>query len=224
MYVRVADATELPRISGVSNISPSESYVGLYKFDIQLTAYTVKAGDTLWSIAVRNRTTVDSLRILNRVNDLIYPGQKLTVPGTVTVTSAKPALQQQPPAGGTVSSEASQILQLVNAERAKAGVAPLTLSPELSKVAQEKARDMVDNGYFSHTSPTYGSPFDMMRQFGISYSYAGENIAKGFTSPATVMQGWINSSGHRANILNPNYTQLGVGIKGNVWVQQFIKP
>lgn len=226
MYGAVSTAQEQPQVS--STTSQELASITSYKFNVQLTTYIVKAGDTLWWIAVRNRTTVDSIKILNRMqDDNLYVGDKLTIPGTVTVTgyTAAPAPQpQQPPTGGSVSAEAYQILQLVNAERAKAGVTPLTLSPELSRVAQEKARDMADNDYFSHTSPTYGSPFDMIRQFGISYSYAGENIAKGYTSPQAVMRGWMNSSGHRANILNPNYTQIGVGVKDTVWVQQFMKP
>lgn len=86
---------------------------------------------------------------------------------------------------------------------------------------------MAKLNYFDHTSPTYGSPFDMMKQFGISYRTAGENIAMGQTSPQQVMQGWMNSSGHRANILNSSFTQIGVGIAKNakgqyIWTQQFI--
>jgi uncharacterized YkwD family protein len=86
---------------------------------------------------------------------------------------------------------------------------------------------MANLNYFSHTSPTYGSPFDMMKQFGISYSAAGENIAEGQQTPSDVMQAWMNSSGHKANILSSSYTQIGVGIAKNsggslIWTQQFI--
>ena len=86
---------------------------------------------------------------------------------------------------------------------------------------------MAKNRYFSHNSPTYGSAFDMMNNYGISYRAAGENIAKGQKSAQSVMNGWMNSSGHRANILKSNYTQLGVGYaldsNGNTyWVQMFI--
>ena len=99
----------------------------------------------------------------------------------------------------------------------------------LTSIANTKAQDMADKNYFSHTSPTYGSPFDMLKQFGVSYSYAGENIAAGQTSAEQVMNDWMNSSGHRANILNANYTQLGVGyVKGGSygteWVQLFTRP
>lgn len=128
---------------------------------------------------------------------------------------------------GDTSTE-QEILKLVNAERSKAGVKPLTLNWELSRVAKFKSEDMRDNNYFSHTSPTYGSPFDMIKNFGISYSAAGENIAAGQKTADEVMKAWMNSSGHKANILNANYTQLGVGKAtggsyGTYWTQMFIK-
>lgn len=124
-------------------------------------------------------------------------------------------------------SQEEQVLALVNKERAAVGLSPLAINRELSKVANVKAADMRDRGYFSHNSPTYGSPFDMMGQFGIKYTAAGENIAKGYPNAVAVMEGWMNSPGHRANILNSNYTQLGVGYvtdaKGTgYWVQMFI--
>ena len=95
---------------------------------------------------------------------------------------------------------------------------------ELSRVARYKSQDMKDKKYFSHTSPTYGSPFDMMKSFGISYKTAGENIAYGYSTPEAVVKGWMNSEGHRKNILNPSFTQIGVGYvaSGNYWTQMFI--
>ena len=83
---------------------------------------------------------------------------------------------------------------------------------------------MKDNNYFSHKSPTYGSPFEMIKNFGISYKSAGENIAKGQASPQAVVNAWMNSSGHRANILNSTYTKIGVGYvaEGKYWTQMFI--
>ena len=83
---------------------------------------------------------------------------------------------------------------------------------------------MVTNKYFSHTSPTYGTPFQMIKNFGISYRTAGENIAYGQRTPQAVVNAWMNSSGHRANILNSSYTQIGVGYvaSGNYWTQMFI--
>ena len=103
----------------------------------------------------------------------------------------------------------------------------LTLDSKLSSVATKKSQDMIDKNYFNHTSPTYGSPFDMMKKFGISYRTAGENIAKGQRTPQEVMNAWMNSSGHRANILNASFTKLGVGIAKDsngrlYWTQMFI--
>jgi uncharacterized YkwD family protein len=118
-----------------------------------------------------------------------------------------------------------KVVDLVNQEREKQGLKPLTLNKELSDVARTKSKDMMDKGYFDHNSPTYGSPFDMMKQFGIEYTTAGENIAKGQQSPEDVMNAWMNSDGHRKNILNPDFTEIGVGyVKGDTtyWTQQFI--
>ena len=83
---------------------------------------------------------------------------------------------------------------------------------------------MQTKNYFSHTSPTYGSPFDMMKAYGISYKSAGENIAMGQRSPEEVVQAWMNSQGHRENIMNANFTHIGVGhvTTGNYWTQMFI--
>src|SRR5690625_4858463 len=117
-----------------------------------------------------------------------------------------------------------EVVELTNKEREKQGLNPLKVDDELSKVAREKSRDIKANNYFSHDSPTYGSPFDMMEQYGISYRTAGENIAKGQRTPEEVVNGWMNSDGHRANILSGDFTHIGVGYveQGNHWTQQFI--
>ena len=117
-----------------------------------------------------------------------------------------------------------EVVDLTNQEREKQGLAPLKIDTELSKSAREKSRDMQENGYFDHNSPTYGSPFDMMEAFGIDYQTAGENIAKGQPTPEEVVNAWMNSEGHRENILNGSFTHIGVGYNedGNVWTQQFI--
>ena len=139
---------------------------------------------------------------------------------------AEPGKPVEPPkpADGACSTQAQDVLALVNEHRAANGLAALALSGDLCDVAQRKAQDMKDNRYFSHTSPTYGSPFDMMKHFGITYRSAGENIAMGYSSAASVVDGWMNSAGHRANILNGSYTQMGIGYvaSGNYWCQMFI--
>lgn len=178
------------------------------------TTYTVKSGDTMWKIAVKYEVgcqeIIDANPQVTNPN-LIYPNQKLNIP---TKSTEETTTEQE-------------ILKLVNAERSKQGLSPLTLNWELSRVAKFKSEDMRDNNYFSHTSPTYGSPFEMMKSFGISYKSAGENIAAGQKTAQAVMTDWMNSSGHKANILSKNYTQLGVGKAtggsyGTYWTQMFI--
>jgi uncharacterized YkwD family protein len=147
------------------------------------------------------------------------PQPAVTVPVKKPVQQA-PAKQVQPQA---VSQFASEVAALVNQERAKAGLKPLRFDSALSKMALDKAKDMNNLGYFDHTSPTYGSPFNMMKSYGISYTYAGENIAMGQRTPQEVMNGWMNSPGHRANILNPNFDTIGVAYYNGYWVQEFIR-
>ncbi|BDH62530.1 hypothetical protein MTP04_26600 [Lysinibacillus sp. PLM2] len=174
------------------------------------SSYTVVKGDSLWKIAVKTETGVQELINSNpqlQNPNLIYPGQKINVP-----TQEGVAYEQE-------------VIRLVNVERANAGLPALKYDWELSRVAEHKSQDMANKNYFSHTSPTYGSPFDMMKAYGINYSAAGENIAKGQRSPQEVVNAWMNSSGHRANILNSSYTHIGVGFveDGNIWTQMFIK-
>src|SRR5690625_3861386 len=125
---------------------------------------------------------------------------------------------------GQLNQFEQQVFELTNQERLKNGLNALQVDYELSRVAQEKSRDMQINRYFDHNSPTYGSPFDMMRAYGINYRSAGENIARGQRTPEEVVNAWMNSPGHRANILNSSFTHIGVGYveKGNYWTQQFI--
>lgn len=139
-------------------------------------------------------------------------------------TVADPAKENPEKVTTTVSAFEKEVVELTNKERAKNGLKELTLDNELSKVAKVKSQDMSTNNYFDHTSPTYGSPFDMMKQFGISYKAAGENIAKGQKTPEEVVNAWMNSEGHRANILSDKFTHIGVGYveNGNYWTQQFI--
>ena len=149
---------------------------------------------------------------------------------TAPTTTPKPVVTTAPTnTSGNYTEFQKSIVQLVNKERAAVGLNALAENGDLDKVASLKSQDMVNLNYFDHTSPTYGSPFDMLTQFGIQYSYAGENIAYGQTSPEDVMNGWMNSPGHRANILNSNFTQIGVGVakKANgqyVWTQTFTRP
>src|SRR5699024_5408481 len=107
---------------------------------------------------------------------------------------------------GQLNEFEKEVVSLTNKEREKNGLQPLKADAELSVVARDKSKDMRSNGYFAHNSPTYGSPFDMMKSYGISYRTAGENIARGQRTPSEVVNAWMNSQGHRENILNPNFT------------------
>ncbi|WP_079528856.1 CAP domain-containing protein [Halobacillus hunanensis] len=117
-----------------------------------------------------------------------------------------------------------QVVQLTNQARKKNGLKPLKINSELSKVAKKKSTDMAKNNYFAHISPTYGSPIQMLKQFGIEFNYAAENIAVGQKTPDEVVQDWLDSPGHRKNIMNEQVTQIGVGYteEGQHWTQLFI--
>ncbi|SKA76546.1 spore coat assembly protein SafA/uncharacterized protein, YkwD family [Caloramator quimbayensis] len=182
----------------------------------QNNVYVVQPGDSMWKIAVKYQVGVKEIIDANKQitnPNLIYPGQKINIP----------SIDQ------TIAGMEDEVIRLVNVERAKAGLQALTKNWQLCRVARYKSQDMIDKKYFSHTSPTYGSPFTMMQNFGIRFSAAGENIAYGQRTPAEVMNAWMNSSGHRANILSPSYTQIGVGLAKDAngvcyWTQMFIKP
>lgn len=137
-----------------------------------------------------------------------------------------PSQPQTPEAPDTLAAYQGEILRLVNAERTKAGVAPLTLNATLCAAAQLRARELPTQ--FAHTRPDGTQCFTVLDQVGQRYRTAGENIAAGQTSPAQVMSDWMNSPGHRRNILDASFTQLGVGYLqtdsgyGEYWVQLFI--
>lgn len=125
-----------------------------------------------------------------------------------------------------MNSDEKEVFDLINKQRTNNGLAALKNDSEVQRVARIKAQDMVDNNYFSHTSPTYGSPFDMLKSFKISYKTAGENIA-GNSSNSSAVTAWMNSPGHKANILNSNFNYTGIGVVsspkyGKMYVQLFI--
>ncbi|GAC43248.1 CAP domain-containing protein [Paenibacillus popilliae] len=142
-------------------------------------------------------------------------------PAPVETEPAQPAPSTDNNMATDKSDFANQVVDLVNKERAQAGLNPLQSDENLMKVAMIKAQDMYDNNYFDHQSPTLGSPFDLMKGQGIQYRTAGENIAKAQRTPEEVMNAWMNSEGHRQNILNPDYTAIGVAYYNGEWVQEF---
>jgi len=126
----------------------------------------------------------------------------------------------------SLSQDELEVFNLINEKRVANGLKALSVDKEVVIVARDKAKDMVNNNYFSHTSPTYGSPFDMLKKYGVSYKTAGENLA-GNSSNAKAVDAWMNSEGHRANILNSSYNYTGIGVVnsskyGKIYVQMFI--
>lgn len=195
--------------------------------------YTVKKGDVLWKIAKNfNVQTTELIKANPKLTnpDILYPGLTIIIPSKndskPNDTIQKPSNNESNEFSGQVSAFEKEVVELVNKQRQANGLSPLKLNTELSNVARMKSQDMKDKNYFSHTSPTYGSPFDMMKKFNISYKSAGENIAKGQKTPQAVVNAWMNSEGHRKNILSKSFTEIGVGyIQGNnttYWTQMFI--
>lgn len=165
---------------------------------MNILTYTVRPGDTLWKIASLHQVGVTELINANpqiQNPNLIFIGQTVNIPSQ----SSFRVMEQE-------------VIRLVNEERSKRGLGLLNENWEVSRVARIKSQDMIDNNNFSHNSQIYGTPFQMLTSFGIRYSQAAENIATGQQSAQQVMNTWMNSSGHRANILNPNFNRIGVGI------------
>lgn len=206
-----------PQITNSSLILPGQK---INIPSINASIYTVMSGDNMWNIATKHKIGLNDLMQSNPQitnPNLILPGQTINIPSTPTT-----------PTSNNLRALETEVVRLVNAERSKAGQPALTENTELSNVARTKSEDFVNNNYFSHNSPTYGSPFEMLESFGISFTAAAENIASGQRTASEVMNSWMNSSGHRANILSPTYNQIGVGIardnNGSLyWTQLFIK-
>jgi len=179
------------------------------------TVYTVQSGDSLWKIAVRYEIGISELIAANpqiKNPALIYVGQKVNIPNASPLKSIE-----------------DEIIRLVNQQRSYNGLQPLTYNWQAARVARYKSNDMISNNYFGHISPVYGSPFKMMESFGLKFSAGAENIAYGQRTAQEVMNSWMNSAGHKANILSKSYTQIGVGVakKSNgtlYFTQLFLKP
>ncbi len=128
--------------------------------------------------------------------------------------------------GSNLTQDELEIFNLINEKRIANGLKALAIDNEVMVVARDKAKDMVNNNYFAHNSPTFGSPFDMLKKYGISYKSAGENLA-GNSSNTKAVEAWMNSEGHRANILNSSFNYTGIGVVnssryGKIYVQMFI--
>ena len=175
-----------------------------------------------WSFSVPYREKTTKQTTTKQTTTKQNTTQKQTT--TKQSTTQKQTTTAQNTGTYTLNAYEKEVIRLINEIRVKYGLNTLSTNTKLSQVARLKSQDMQAKGYFSHTSPTYGSPFEMMKKFGITYRYAGENIAYGQRTPQQVVDAWMNSSGHRANILNANFTQIGMGYvaTGNYWTQMFI--
>ncbi|MBU9722032.1 MULTISPECIES: CAP domain-containing protein [Bacillaceae] len=171
--------------------------------------YKVSPGDSFWFIG--QRYNVDYKRLMQLNPDIDPLNMQVG-----EVIRLKEAAEHH-------SQFEEQVVSLVNQQRRQNGLQPLQHRADLKNVAHKKAEDMINSNYFSHNSPNYGSPFDMLRTYGINYRSAAENIAKGQTTPEQVMNSWMNSPGHRRNILNGDFDTIGVGFYRGAWVQLFIR-
>lgn len=166
------------------------------------------------------QTNGDYLGMVNKnYVRLIYPT------GGESEITQTPSETEVPNSNGLTADE-QETFDLINAQRTAAGLPALQIDTEVQNVARAKAKDMVDNNYFSHTSPTHGSPFDMLKSYGVKYKAAGENIA-GNSSNQGAVNAWMNSEGHKANILSNNYNYTGLAVVnspkyGKIYVQMFI--
>jgi uncharacterized YkwD family protein/spore coat assembly protein SafA len=182
-----------------------------------IMTYIVKPNDTLWKIAKDHNISLNELLALNpQITNpsLIFPGQTINIPSIISEPSEIKALEQE-------------VIRLVNEERTRIGRKALTENDKLSNVARIKSQDFINNNYFSHNSPTYGSPSEMLRRFNIPFTAIAENIGQGQQSAREVMNDWMNSTMHRNNILNSTYNQIGVGVARDengrlYWTQIFI--
>ncbi len=151
---------------------------------------------------------------------------KAIYPGQASSTNSNSGQTNQSTQNYTLTADEQEVFNLINTQRQNNGLAALKIDNEVQNVARIKAQDMVDNNYFSHTSPIYGSPFDMLKSFKISYNTAGENIA-GNSNNSDAVTAWMNSSGHKANILNSSFNYTGIGVVngskyGKIYVQVFV--
>ena len=156
-----------------------------------------------------------------------FPGNMLPdQPGGMLPDQPGNPAPDQPGTDGSQDAFANEVVRLVNEERAKAGLPALTVDRGAASAAQVRAKEIEKS--FSHTRPDGSSFNSALTEAGVNFSGAGENIAYGQNSPEKVMEGWMNSSGHRANILNSSYTSIGVGHYQNAsgvnyWTQLFIR-
>ncbi|MEV5013303.1 CAP domain-containing protein [Streptomyces sp. NPDC053780] len=151
------------------------------------------------------------------------PTADASEPATTKPTPSAPASPSTPPATTPASSDVAKVVELVNAERSKAGCSPVTVNAALTKAAQAHSEDMAATGTMSHSGSNGSSPDDRITNAGYNWSTYGENVAYGYETPEKVMAGWMSSPGHKENILNCDFKEIGVGLAqpGSYWTQDF---
>ena len=216
-YTMLGMLLVLPMASSADALSNTTTY----SYNSYLQQYFSKYYKTPTTTTVKQPTTTT-----NKTTSTPAPAPTTTTTKPTTTTTA-PTTTNNTTSTSTFSAQQQEVLNIVNKERTSRGLSALKFNAELAKVATTKSQDMIDRNYFDHNSPTYGSPFDMMKKFGITYKSAGENIAMGQKTPQEVMTAWMNSDGHRKNILNSSFTEIGIGIAKDkngrlYWTQMFI--
>lgn len=214
-----------------------KNYTGKYanvknQYKVRVNGKEINLNSVDWKTVLKQYAPAE--KPVTQVQKPAAPVEKPATPAPAPATPA-PTPVEKPAApieknDTTVSSSnltyEQKVVELVNVERQKAGLPTLKMDSAISNVARAKSKDMAVNNYFAHQSPTYGSAGDMLRQFGISWSAWGENIASGQRTPEIVVNAWMNSPGHRANILSNNFSKIGVGYVTNsngtpYWTQIF---
>lgn len=230
----------------VSVPTTSNAYTKLTTNTTCLNSVATQQGKDYYTIPLKETTTSNKFYVVSRggyYRPQYIPNKPVEIPSNNTekpvekpvdnnnnntsTPTPKPSEENNTGSGSTstgnhaLSADEIKMIDLVNKERQAAGLKALQIDTQLSYVARVKSQDMSNNKYFSHDSPTYGSPFEMMTKFGIKYRGAAENIAKN-QSVEAAHNSLMRSQGHKENIMNPNYTHIGIGIHNGHYTQMFI--
>lgn len=207
-YMLLAEYAEL--FKGVTNASNGDN---LTRIDVAVLIYNMSKLDRCWFEYTPDNKLCIYFERTDKTNFGYYCGLTLKEKGQISDS----------PFIGFSENMLDTVLEIVNSERTKQGCAALSTDINMQKAAQKRAQELVN--LFSHDRPNGKAANTVMAEYGIGYRMFGENIAKGQTSPEEVMNDWLNSPGHRANILNPDYTKIGIGIHEQngvrYWVQIF---
>ena len=232
VFLVLAILTGITQVVGMTHYQTVDFSTGL----VTASALNVREGPSTSYKIVTQVYKNEYIRVFARIGDWYVIQTDKDYVGAVSSKYIKPIYPSTGNAGTSdsnqdttttvLSEDEKEVFDLINEQRTKNGLSALKIDDQVTNVARIKAKDLVDNNYFAHESPTYGTPFQMLKNFGISYKTAGENIA-GNSSNQKAVEAWMNSEGHRANILNGNYNYTGIGVVnsskyGKMYVQMFI--